>query len=254
MSAISSSDVQRVVREFVASEIECEPLDDGSSRVGCVMPLEYANNDSVVVWVELWGDRFTISDYGDAFQAVAARISRDIADFSAEAEQVCRPLGVKVRDRALFADATREELGEAVWRVATAAHDVAELAVGFRKPRGVSGERYFVSEVEHELRNRAVFVEREVELAGSSGHKHRATLFVPAREAVVEPIQAAAHYNTISAVYAKFGDLSHANGYQRLALVDDRHERLSQDLAAMLVQVSDVVSWTRLDEWISRLR
>jgi hypothetical protein len=111
-----------------------------------------------------------------------------------------------------------------------------------------------VTEVEHELTKLSVPVQREVKLAGSSGHTHRATLYVPAREAILEPIDPPAHYNTISSVYAKFGDLSHANGYTRLSLIDDRHGPLSDDLAAMLVQVSDVVHWTRRNEWIKRLR
>jgi hypothetical protein len=98
MSAISSNEVQRLVREFVTTEIECEALDDETSRVGCITPLEYDNGDSVVVWVELWGDQFTISDYGEAFQSLAARPNRDITDFVAELqESSALLLGLRLR-------------------------------------------------------------------------------------------------------------------------------------------------------------
>jgi len=96
-------------------------------------------------------------------------------------------------------------------------------------------------------------VEREVAIEGRSGHEHHATLYAPKSESILEPIAASAHYNRISAVYAKFGDLGQVNGYRRLALVDDRGDALSDEYAAMLVQVSEVVRWSRRDEWIDRL-
>jgi hypothetical protein len=69
----------------------------------------------------------------------------------------------------------------------------------------------------------------------------------------LEPIEAAAHFNVITSVYTKFGDLARANGYRGISLVDDRRATLSDDLAGILVQVSDVVRWTRRQEWLEQL-
>lgn len=254
MSALAV-EVERMVREFVASEIECQTVRDEPSRVGCVMPLQYGDGDSIVVWVEHWGDQFVVSDYGEAFMPAASRAPRDQTDFFAQAESLCAPFGVRVANGILSVQVDAKCLGDAAWRVATAAATVHHHASGFRRPRQHQDTpSYFVTEVERELLNRKLHVERNVKLEGSSGHPHRATIFVPESESILEPIEAAAHYNRISSVYAKFGDLSHANGYRRWSLIDDRHDTLSDDLAAMLIQVSDVIRWSRRDEWIDRVR
>lgn len=252
MTAFATDDIQELIREHVASEIVCQTI-PGEHRIGCVMPLQYENGDSVVVWVERWGDRFHVSDYGEAFIDFAARTKRDRRELFAEADQLSRPVGVQVRSEALAVQASRDDLGDAVWRTATAAALVAQMAIRFRRPRRQHGERVFVQEVEQELLNRSVAVQREVKLEGHSGHAHRATLYVATVEAVLEPIEAPGHFNQISSVYTKFGDLAHANGYRRLSLIDDRTDGLGDDLAAMLIQVSDVVRWTRRDEWLQTL-
>lgn len=252
MSVLATEDIQALVREYVASEIVCDSISGERSRAGCVMPLQYADGDSVIVWIELWGDRFRVSDHGEALLSAVGRKPRDLTDLFAEAATLCRPWGVEVRDGALVTQADRDALGDAVWRTATAAALVAQRATAFRPPRQHERDR-FAEEVERELRDRAVGVERDVKLEGGSGHVHRATLYVPMGHAILEPIEAPVHYNQVSSVYTKFGDLSRANGYRRLALVDDRRVALSDDLAAILVQVSDLVQWTRRDEWVPHL-
>jgi hypothetical protein len=257
MTTMASSDyVQDLVRQHVASEIVCEALPNQSGRVGCIMPLQYAHNaDSVVVYVEAWGDRFRVSDGGEAFLDAVIRKRRDETDLLAEAAVICRPFGVDVTQGVLVAQANQHDLGDAVWRTATAAIVVAQTAAGFRRARRQHDDHRFTAEVEQELRQRRRLpVQRDFKVEGSSGHTHRATLWVPTVHAIVEPIHAPAHYNQIASVYTKFGDLSHANGYRRLALVDDRGDGLSDDLAAMLVQVSDVVDWTRREQWLEALQ
>jgi hypothetical protein len=254
MSTLVTDDIQELVREYVASEIVCQSIEGERSRVACVMPLQYADGDSIVIWVELSGDHFRVSDYGEAFLAAAGRKPRDLTDLFDEAATLSRPWGVEVRSGSLVVRAHRDTLGDAVWRTATAAALVAQRATTFRPPRRGPDRDQFTEEVERELRAHDVPIRREVKLEGRSGHVHRATLYVPTAEAILEPIEAPGHYNQISSVYTKFGDLSRADGYRRLSLIDDRHRTLSEDLAAILVQVSDVVRWTRRTEWLQDLR
>jgi hypothetical protein len=218
------------------------------------MPLQYPNGDSVTIWVEPYGDRLRVSDYGESFIDVAGRRRRDVTDMETVATDIGRRWAVEVMNGSLLVQARPEDLGDAVWRVATVACRVAQAAQRFRPTKTQHDrEQHFAREVELELRGHNLTVEREVRLAGASGHQHKATLYIPTVEAILEPISASGHANQINSVYAKFGDLSRANGYRRLSLVDDRHGRLSDDLAGMLVQVSDVVGWTRRDEWIDLL-
>jgi hypothetical protein len=93
-------------------------------------------------------------------------------------------------------------------------------------------------------------VEREHHLEGQSGHTHTATIYIPDREVIIEPVGGVGNWTQISSVYAKFGDLTKANGYRPFTLVDDRVKPLNQDIAAMLVQVSKVVQWSTRENWI----
>jgi hypothetical protein len=65
---------------------------------------------------------------------------------------------------------------------------------------------------------------------------------------VIEPV--AGHFNQVYAVYAKLGDLGRANGHRLYSLLDDRETKPGEDVSGMLVQVSNVVEWTRRQEWL----
>jgi len=93
-------------------------------------------------------------------------------------------------------------------------------------------------------------VERQHKLTGRSGHNHTATLYLPERETIIEPITAEGHWNQVTAVYAKFGDLSQANGYRTVTVIDDRTAAPDDDTGKLLLQVSDVVQWSRRQEWM----
>ncbi len=140
-----------------------------------------------------------------------------------------------------------EAIGEQIWRVGTAAVRLAQLAAETR-PRPPR-ESEFVYEVERDLRARHVTIERERKIEGRSGHEHRVTLFLPKTDAILEPITG--HWNQVTATYAKFGDLRGADGFHLYALLDDRQQGPDEDVARLLVQVSDVVQWSRRDDWLS---
>lgn len=139
-------------------------------------------------------------------------------------------------------------MGEIVWRVATAAAQVAQAAHVSRPWRQPREESEFAVEVERTLRNRKLPIERGHRLQGRSGHKHRATIFVPTSHAVLEPVSG--HWNQVTATYAKFGDLMHPNGFKLFSLLDVRQAPPDEDVEGLLVQVSRVIAWSRRDEWL----
>ena len=189
--------VQDLVREHVASEIVCQELKASSARVGCVLPLQYENGDGIVIWVELWGDRFRVSDIGESVLDAPVRKPGDRAALEAEAQLTAEPWGIDFKSGALITQVDHVELGDAVWRTAQAAAAVAQTAFRFRKPRPDRvKDNAFAAEVELELRAHNVAVKREVKLDGGSGHAHNATIYVPSSHAIVEPINATAWATT----------------------------------------------------------
>lgn len=246
----TASDIKDALEGFLDAEIACEAINGGGNRVECLTPLDYPSGDGVGVWVESYASHFVVTDYGESLTDLLIHPPQDHKALHDQIDAVCAALGVTFADGRLQADAASlDALGDAMWRVATAASRVAQASNAFHpRRRQAQAESPFIAEVEHVLRDLSVTVEREHKLAGASGHKHTATIYLPDREAILEPIQG--HWNQVSSVYTKFGDLSRANGYRLLSLLDDRSGSLDDELARMLVQVSDVVQWTRRDEWL----
>lgn len=237
---------------YLADDVVCDFVDDGSSRIGCVMPFEYPDGDSVVVWVREMGDKIEVSDYGEGFLGQEWRTDyerRTIADL---AKHAARGFGVSLFEGRLGAQCSPQELGENVWRVGSASAQVAQL-IACAKParRKETEENEFVSLVDKTLRERNVPIEREHRLKGSSGHSHRATIFISHSHSILEPV--AGHWNQVASVYTKFSDLAKVNGFNRYALLDDRQEKPGEDVRSLLVEVSNVISWSGHDTWLGQI-
>ncbi|MDQ3608211.1 MAG: hypothetical protein M3459_04825 [Actinomycetota bacterium] len=142
-------------------------------------------------------------------------------------------------------------MAEACWRVARASVAIAEAATYHRTPR--AREQELTDLVAASVESRHLSVERERELEGASGHRHRASLYVPQREAVIEPVGGERAWKVASAVYVEFGDLSGVNGYQLIAVVDDRANAPGEDVERLLRQVGVVARWSQADQWLDGL-
>ena len=252
---IESQDIRRRLLGYLEEEVDCQPLTEDADRIGCLTPLEYPDGDGVAVWVRAVGDAVEITDYGEGLSDDIHRTGKDEKGLAEAAIDIARIHGVDWLDEGrLSARCEPRELGEWIWRVATASAQVAQVAVASRpKPRQVR-EREFTDVVDHTLRERKVPIERERKLTGASGHTHRATIFIPTTHAIIEPIEARGHWNQAAATYVKFGDLSRANGYRRFSLIDDREEAPEDDVESLLLQVSDVLAWSRHDAWLETLQ
>lgn len=237
----------------LSADVVCDVLDDGSNRIGCITPFEYPDGDSVVVWVRELGGKIEVSDYGEGFSEqefrsdYERRLVSDLAEYAAKAH------GVRVFEGRLGAQCAPGELGEIVLRVASASAQVAqEIACAKPSRRKESDENEFVRLVDQTLRERNVPIEREHKIQGSSGHSHRATIYISHSHSIIEPV--AGHWNQVASVYTKFSDLAPVNGFNRYALLDDRQEKPGEDVRSLLIQVSDVLTWTAHDGWLDQVK
>ena len=239
------SEIQEQLLAHLAGEVACQVVGPDDGRVGCLTPLEYPSGDNVVVWVEQHQTDFEVTDFGESLADALARPKKDQRWIEEIARAICHVQGVEYVQGRLTTRSSLDGIADAVWRVALAASQITQGSSFLRKRR--RPEREFVGEVEGALRNRKLNVERKRPLKGKSGHEHKATLYLPQTETVLEPVEA--HWNQAAAVYAKFGDLGQANGYRLYALLDDRSEPPPEDVAGLLTQVGSVVEWSRHDEW-----
>jgi hypothetical protein len=239
--------------EHLSDDIICEPLNGNGDRLSCLMPLLYPNGDNVEVWVDRpLGASYVITDEGHSSLDFSQHPPQDLKALADGAERIAREWNVQFLHGRLSADAEPPSIAEAAWRVASASAQVAHLAL-YYQPRRKKRERRFAATVEKQMRQQQITVEREHRLEGSSGHPHRATFYIPKHEVVLEPVTPDAHWNLISTIYAKFGDLRNANGYHLMSVVDDREGRLPTDIENLLVQVGSVVEWSQRDLWLSKL-
>lgn len=237
----------------LSTDVVCDLLDDGSHRIGCITPFEYPDGDSVVVWVRELGGKIEVSDYGEGFSEQEFRSDYEQRLIAELAERAARIHGVRVFEGRLGAQGSPDELGEFVLRVASASAQVAQAIASAKPPRRKEAEENeFVRLVAETLQQRNVSIEREHKIQGSSGHSHRATIFVSHTHSIIEPV--AGHWNQVASVYTKFSDIASVNGFNRYALLDDRQEKPGEDIRSLLVQVSDVLTWSGHDGWVDRIK
>jgi hypothetical protein len=214
-------------------------------------PCDYPDGDGVVVQISRADRGYVVSDdgNGDARLLVGGPGARAIGPLGGA---VCRRFGAIFDAGRVIARAADEHgVAEACWRVAQASVAIAEAATYHRPPR--VREQELTDLVATSVQSRQLSVERERELEGASGHRHKASLFVPEREAVIEPVGGERAWNVASAVYVEFGDLAGVNGYQLIAVVDDRANPPGEDVERLLRQVGLVARWSQADHWLDGL-
>jgi hypothetical protein len=235
---------------YLSDAVYCNVPEGEGHEIACSTPLRFPNGDHIQVWVDHRVEhRLEVSDLGIASLDFLTHPPQDAKALSEAAAKACRRLGVGWEQHRVVELATLDSVADAVWRVALAASEIAALSAHFQ-PRRRRREKELVRLIERDLVTRSVPVEREHEIRGLSGHRHHVTLYVPRTEAVMEPVSSQGHWNQVSTVYAKFGDLSQANDYRLFSVVDDRAAPLAPDLTNMLVQVSKVVQWSERDVWV----
>lgn len=242
-------DILTSVRDYLSGEIECGPVSEADGRVACLTPLDYPSGDGVVIWTAPQGARYEITDYGEAYLALADHKPQSRNFYNDTARRICNDSGVEFVDGRITTHVAAPGIADAVWRVASASAQLAGI-VEYHQPKHRNREREFAKEIQRSLTTRNVPVIKDERLIGQSGHSHRATLFLPGSHTIIEPISTG-HWNQVSTTYAKLGDLSRANGYSLFSVIDDRQDKIEDDIVNMLVQVSDVVEWSHHEEWLA---
>jgi hypothetical protein len=252
---MNRDDLCKRIAAFLSDEIDC--FEAPQEMVGCNLPISYPAGDNVTVYVGLRDDIWEITDRGEGYMAVLSRYTPDLKEFTKRAQLICGSLGVVFVDGRVVSAAREESLVIQVWAVARAATRIAE-AVSFYRPRKKAAAlaeivSTFTDEVAGELTTRQVESGRDVPVVGASGHRYTAALYVPQREAVIEPLLPTTPFPHVSGTYAKFGDLARANSYERYAVIDDRTGEPTADIVRLLDQVGKVVEWSDREPWLVQL-
>jgi hypothetical protein len=244
---IDAETLSQQLGEFLEAETSVEQVD---GRVAVLTPAEYPNRDGVVVWVEpAEGGGYVVSDHGEADSTLVPAVGRRAV--TAPAVLIATRFGVTFEKGQVRTNADEASLAEACWRVAQAAAALAEQITFYRAQPQRDVE--FVDLLASELRVRNVEIEREPQLEGASGHRHRPSIYLPRTETVIEPVGGDRPWQVASAVYVEFGDLKNADGYRLIAVLDDREANPGEDVAALLRQVAGVSRWSQSSEWMSGL-
>jgi hypothetical protein len=240
------------VRSHLAGETVCETPPEAGGRVACLTPLEYPNGDGVLVWAAPEDGRFEVTDYGEAYMTLVDQPGPEQRVLLEMANALCVDAGVEFRAGRIGLRASLEDIGDAVWRVASTSAQIAQIASYYR-PQRRHREHEFADVVHAAIVERYSGVLREERLPGKSGHVHRATFYIPATQSILEPVGAEGRWNQVATTYAKLGDLADSNGFGLFAILDDRGQEPKPDVVNMLIQVSQVVYWTRHEEWFTQI-
>ena len=201
---------------------------------------------------QIEGPFLEVSDFGEGYAKLDLEPHQSEQAFEELAKEICRGIGVTYQTGSISTSASLDSLGDAIWRVALAS---AQLTNGwtFRTPprRERQATAEFANEVATAVEKRKVDVRRDQKFPGASGHIHKTTIFLPDREAIMEPV--GSHWNQAVSIYAKFGDLSRVNGYRLYSVVDDRQRLPDEEIERLLIQVSGVVVWSRRETWIEEV-
>ncbi len=245
---ITDIDIAEQLRDLLGSEVDARS-DDGCVRV--LTPFEYPDGDGVVVRIERAADgRYKVSDGGAADATLAGKIASKT--IRTPASEIARRFDAMFDSGQIVTMVDAEaDVADACQRVANAAVSLAEATTYLR--RRAPKETEFVDVIAGELQQRNIAVEAKRSLEGASGHPYMASLFVPNTETVIEPVGGERPWNVATSVYVEFGDLSKANGYRLMAVLDDREVDPGANVANLLGQVAEVASWQEHDAWISEI-
>ena len=221
-------------------------------QLAVLTPADYWDGDGVVIQVSPAATGFVLSDAGEADARLVAA-GPGVRAISTLASAICARYGATFdAGRVIVRVDDSSRVAEGCWRVAQASVAIAEAATYHRPAR--ARERDLADLVASSVMSSLqLSVEREHDLLGASGHAYKAALYVPEREAVIEPVGGEKPWNVASAVYVEFGDLRGVNGYQLIAVMDDRDEQPNDDVERLLRQVAVVARFSQAEQWLAGL-
>jgi hypothetical protein len=248
-------DIRETRDRLVTATAEDILCTEEAGRLACELPIDYSDGDAVVVYVEELSDHaIEVSDLSEGLRLALGAAHGTGGEVAEAAVEICRVAGLQFRGGRICAQGSPRDTPDLVWRVATASASLVDIQNRPQQRKRRRAKETFTDEVARQLSASSVDVAREETFAGASGHLHRATLFLPTADLVVEPLPAGGAWGAAAPVYVKFADLSHQNGHRFTAVIDDRDETPADDTIGLLAQVSNVVLWREAPSWISGLR
>lgn len=237
---------------FLDDEIEvCQAPGD---RVECSTLVTYADGDAVVVWVESDGaGGIAVTDFGEGWARILGR-AQD-TPVRRRAARVCDRFGLVFSSGSVVGLGRVWAAGELIQRVAEASSRITALvddqgtepSESKDPTRSATGFRRLVTDT---FRERHVEVSTDLPITGASGKRHKVPIFLPDRELLVAPMPAQAAGSMLSSVFMRFADIGAVNGYEALAVIDDRDGQPPEATVNLLSQVGGTALWSQRQEWI----
>lgn len=245
---LDAKQLKTAILQMLGEGVEVAAAED---RISVLTPADYPDGDGVCVQVTLTIDGYVVTDAGEADLRLIGTGPGEKA-IGPVAAGICRRFGALFDKGRVVARVTDPaEVADACWRVAQASSAIAEASTFHRPPR--ERERELSELVASSLVGHQLAVERDRPLEGASGHSYKTAIYVPQREAVLEPVGGERAWNVASAVYVEFGDLRGVNGYTLIAVMDDREAKPNEDVERLLRQVGLVARWSDADSWVGEL-
>lgn len=245
---ISPSEIQDQFNAFLREGVEAADVGEYSALL---TPIEYPGGDSVVVYIGKADTGELIATDLASAEAELLSVDFKVSKGTEFAHQISNDLDVRW-DAGRFFQVVNvaDEVGDVCWRVAQAA---SRMAGARGVVRGKTQDRDdFPDLLEQALQDQGIDVKRNQSLDGASGHTHKPAFFDPERELVIENISGNNSWPRAAAVLAEFTDLSQVNGFQFLAVIDDRRGDSRKQERNLLTTIAPVSNWSRRDDWIPK--
>jgi hypothetical protein len=113
-------DIHRAAVAYMLEDVVCVPVSEMASRVACSTPIEYRDGDRVAAWVTSNNGSVSVTDYGRGFERILSHPPQTRARLQQLGRSFASGHGVDSYDGRVSASVEASEVGEAIWRVASA--------------------------------------------------------------------------------------------------------------------------------------
>jgi len=236
---------------FLRDEIDVSDAPGG--LVECSTLLSYSDGDAVTVWVESDAEgNIAVSDFSEAWMRIVGR-GREKSQRQ-RAVVVCEQRGLVFSAGRVTGVGRLWRAGDLILRVAEASARITDtgdsqmdVEAEGESTRSAGGFRKLVTDT---FRQRKVNFGTNKPITGASGKKHKVPIFLPDQELLVAPMPAHAPGSMLSSVFMRFSDIGAVNGYETLAILDDRDEEPPAETVNLLAQVGSTALWSQRQDWI----
>jgi len=236
-------------------EFECEKLDERTWIV--TTPFKYPDGDLIQLFVIKIDSTFEVTDFAETmrlfetldFDLLGSKRRRKIVD------EILKMFKVYLINNEIKVKASAEELTQAILRISQAIFRISDLY--FSQCVGVVTT--FKDEVEEVFKEADIRYEKNYSVFGRSGQEYRVDFYIDLKKPHL--IEAISTYSKtyaerlIDKVVRMWYDIRRADGrFEYVTIVDDRSEVWTDKHFDLLEDLSEVYIWSKIDDYISKIK